>query len=76
MSIDKLSAGLVEEGKEHPFVEALVGELRARRLSALTAVVGLAHSGSDLTIRHHASRAHELTEVLSIIERAKGAAET
>jgi hypothetical protein len=74
--IDKLPAEVVLQGREHPFVVALVKELRVKRESALLEVEGIATSNAvDGAVRAVLGRCRAIHEVIRMIEQAKGKAE-
>lgn len=73
--IAKLPAHLVEEGKEHPFVTAVVRELTVKRGLALGAIEGGALAGTAEALRYHAARATAFKEVIEMIDNAKGSEE-
>ncbi len=66
--IDKLSADVVQSGKEHPFVIALLKELRARRENLQLA----AESASHPSPAHTLGKLSALRDVITTIENAKG----
>jgi hypothetical protein len=76
MTIGNLKENVIEEGREHPFVRALVNEVRSMQLVAQAAVVGMAASGgNEWQLRCNAGRAVAFADVLRLIEKAKGVEE-
>ncbi len=66
--IDKLDAETVQAGKEHPFVLALLKELRARRDNLQLAAESPTHG----TPAHTLGKLSALRDVMTTIENAKG----
>lgn len=68
--IDRLPAAEVEDGKEHPFVVALMKELRDKHAAAALAMesAGMTHDA----VKWHAGRCATLREIVDMIGRAKG----
>ena len=67
-----VSQRVIEEGRSHPFVEALVRELRARRAVVLTKLTDAAANAIDSTesprLYQLAGRAASYEEVIRLIE--------
>jgi hypothetical protein len=78
MGLDKLKHELIEEGRGHPFVEALVASLRERRAALLNELEGIAASGGDESpygtgyIYALGGRAREVRTVVDMIQNTKG----
>lgn len=71
--IDKLSVDLVEEGRAHPFVEALVAEMSVAHANRLHELEAKAASGdTDGTCAALGGRCAELRHWLRIINGATG----
>lgn len=76
MTLANLKDTIVEEGREHPFVRALVIELRGLQQVAQMAVVGLGvNGGAEWQLRVNAARAVAISDVLRLIETTKGVEE-
>ena len=75
--IDKLDAETVDEGKQHPFVVALMKELRAKYDTAVSdCVYASAHNTlTDGALRSRLGRASALLETMELIAKAKGRTE-
>lgn len=68
-----LSQEVIEEGREHPFVEALVKEFRSRHDELLGKLRdGLSSGASEHLLRAQAGRAAELWEVIRLIMKVEG----
>lgn len=68
-----LSVHLVEEGKEHPFVQAVIRELKVLEHDAQKKTIGYGwNGGSEWQMRTHAARATTLTDVLRILQNSIG----
>lgn len=68
-----LSQELIDEGREHPFTEALVKELRVMHDVLLDKLRdGLANDGSEGLLRAQAGRAAALAEVIRLIKTTEG----
>ncbi len=67
-----ISQRMSEEGRAHPFVEALVREIRARRVGVLTKLQEAAASASDAAesprLYQLGGRAASYEEVIRLIE--------
>ena len=76
MIFDKLSREVVESGREHPFVQALLRELRDRlhglRDSLVMAAGTSQHEGADRHLCQLGGRAFQLNEVVWMIAKAEG----
>lgn len=71
----KLEAGVVEDGQQHAFVEALVVHLRRERAAFVEAMVSHGMTGEIKKIRELATRINELSRVIRLITEAKGVKE-
>ena len=68
-----LSPRLVEEGKEHPFVQVVVNQLKIIHQDAVNKTVGYGwNGGSDWQMRTHAARAVAIAEALRLIQNSVG----
>ena len=72
--IDKLPEHIAEEGRGHPFVEALVRDLRKRHASHAKTLEALSASAAP-GAAGMGGRAAELRFVIDMITGAKGAEE-
>lgn len=75
MSVDRCRRSTVEEGRDHPFVQALLNEMHRRHEQLLETLEGVA-SGGDESQRYYVytlgARAAELRRAIQLIEDAKG----
>lgn len=68
-----LPVHLVEEGKDHPFVQAVIREIRVLQLDAEKKTIGYGwNGGTEWQMRNHAARAITLTDVLRILQNSIG----
>lgn len=68
-----LTQDLIDEGREHPFVEALVKELRSRHDELLDKLRdGLSNDGSEPLLRAQAGRAAAFADVIRLIRTTEG----
>lgn len=78
MGLEKLRPEVIEEGRGHPFVVALMGTLRERRMALLSELEGVAASGGDESafgggyIYALGGRAREVRQTLDTILNTKG----
>lgn len=74
MSLDKLSADAIESGKEHPFVQALLRELKVRLINTEQVLRNEAGHGdvSHQRLCQLGGRAAELWAVIRLIDETKG----
>ena len=64
---------VVEQGREHPFVQAVVQELRVLEADARKKTIGYGwNGGSEWQMRNHAARAVAFAEALRILENSIG----
>lgn len=76
MGLDQLKQEVIEEGRGHPFVEALVRDVQQRRATLINELVGAASSGFEHgTVCGLGGRARGLGDVLQLITSAHGVAE-
>lgn len=76
MSLEKLSEELVEEGRGHPFVEALLVDLRARQATLAMQLAGNAADGAgNEKLWPTGGRMAELAHVIRLITTTKGSQE-
>lgn len=67
--IDNLPAHVVEEGKEHPFVLALLRDLKLRRSGSVLEAEG---ATTEAAVWRHTARSAALRDVIAMIENATG----
>lgn len=76
MGLDQLKQEVIEEGRGHPFVEALVKDLRQRRQNLVNELVGTASAGFDHgTVCGVAGRARAMGDILQLITATAGVPE-
>ena len=71
--LERLSAEVVESGREHPFVQALLRALEARKRELTDRLVLVAAQGGDVnapTLFQLGARAAELAQVLGTVAEA------
>lgn len=73
MKLESLSEDSVQDGKAHPFVEALIEAIRERMTTWMVRAVDTAEKGEGTQrLGALAGRACEAKEIMLLIQNAKG----
>ncbi len=76
MDLDQLKQEVIEEGREHPFVQVLVANLRKRHANWQSELTAAACTGVEAgTLGSLAGRAREAQEIVRIITDTTGVGE-